>query len=152
MPHIHEKIDFTVEVFVVYQDRVLLRMHDKYKKWLSVGGHIELDEDPNEAAVREVREEVGLDVELYGSIPSKPDEHEKDLIPPVGLNRHRINATHEHVTLIYFARSTTDQLILSEDEKSDGCKWCTKEDLETMVLAPRIKQYALRALDELAYR
>ncbi len=62
MPHIHEKIDFTVEVFIVYDNKVLLRKHDKYKKWLSIGGHIELDEDPNQAAIREVKEEVGLDI------------------------------------------------------------------------------------------
>lgn len=52
MPHIHEKIDFTAEVFVVYKNKVLLRLHDKYKIWLSVGGHIELHEEPNQAAVR----------------------------------------------------------------------------------------------------
>ena len=45
MPHIHDKIDFTVEVFVVYKNKVLLRKHDKYKLWLSVGGHIELEDD-----------------------------------------------------------------------------------------------------------
>ena len=38
MSHIHEKIDFTVEVFIVHKSRVLLRMHDKYKKWMSVAG------------------------------------------------------------------------------------------------------------------
>ncbi|MFK5282779.1 NUDIX domain-containing protein, partial [Lacticaseibacillus paracasei] len=62
MAHIHEKIDFTVEVFIVHKDKVLLRMHDKFKFWLSIGGHIELDEDPIQAAYREVKEEVGLDV------------------------------------------------------------------------------------------
>lgn len=56
MAHIHYKNDFTVEVFVVHQDKVLLRLHDKYKIWLSVGGHIDLDEDPNKAAIREVKE------------------------------------------------------------------------------------------------
>ena len=40
LPHIHEKIDFTVEVFIVYKNKVLLRMHDKVKKWLGPGGHI----------------------------------------------------------------------------------------------------------------
>ncbi|MDP2642022.1 MAG: NUDIX domain-containing protein, partial [bacterium] len=64
MPHIHEKIDFTVEVFIVYKDKVLIRKHDKYDKWLAVGGHIELEEDPNQAAVSEEKEEVGLDIKL----------------------------------------------------------------------------------------
>jgi len=53
MSHIHEKIDFTVEVFIVYKNKVLLRMHDKHHRWLSVGGHIELDEDPIQAAMRD---------------------------------------------------------------------------------------------------
>ena len=56
MPHIHEKIDFTVGVFVVHKNKVLLRKHDKYHLWLDVGGHVELNEDPTEAAVREVKE------------------------------------------------------------------------------------------------
>ncbi len=47
MSHIHEKIDFTVDVFVVHENKVLLRMHDKYHLWLAPGGHIELHEDPN---------------------------------------------------------------------------------------------------------
>lgn len=44
MAHIHEKIDFVADVFIVYKDKVFLRMHDKLHVWLSVGGHIELDE------------------------------------------------------------------------------------------------------------
>lgn len=89
MPHIHEKIDFTVEVFIVYQNKVLLRMHDKYKKWMSVGGHIELHEDPVEAAHREVREEVGLEIELVGNEKIFHDfDHSRELTPPVALNCH----------------------------------------------------------------
>ena len=62
MPHMHEKIDFTVAVFVVDADRVLLVHHRRLCKWLPVGGHIELDEDPEAAALRDVLEESGLDV------------------------------------------------------------------------------------------
>jgi 8-oxo-dGTP pyrophosphatase MutT (NUDIX family) len=60
----NRSIDVTVEVFVVFRNRVLLRKHEKYGIWLSVGGHIEPDEDPNQAAVREVREEAGLEIAL----------------------------------------------------------------------------------------
>ena len=110
MPHIHEKIDFTVEVFIVFKDKVLLRMHDKYKIWLSVGGHIELDEDPNQAALREVKEEVGLEVVL--ATPEKilnlDTVHHKELIPPTFLNIHRINPEHQHIGLVYFATTKSD--------------------------------------------
>ena len=152
MPHIHEKIDFTAEVFIVYNDKVLLRKHDKYGIWLSVGGHIELDEDPNEAAIREVKEEVGLDVELYydDSYPLTQTDSFRGLIPPQFMNRHRINETHEHISLVYFAISKTDELILSETEKSDDCKWFTREDLEdkTLDLSDDVRMYALAALEK----
>jgi len=69
MPHIHDKIDFTVAIFVVQQAQVLLVHHRALDKWLPLGGHIELDEDPEQAALREVREESGLDVELLGERP-----------------------------------------------------------------------------------
>lgn len=64
MVHLNYYIDNTVEVLIFYEDKVLLRFHDKYEIWLSVGGHIEVDEDINQAALREVLEEVGLEVEL----------------------------------------------------------------------------------------
>ena len=154
MPHIHERIDFTVEVFVVYKNTVLLRMHDKYKKWLSVGGHIELDEDPNEAAVREVKEEVGLDVTLADNLrPFQKDTLEyRELIPPKFLNRHKISDTHEHITLIYFARARTDRLVIPENhEKSEEIKWFTKAELEKNQygISDTIRFYALKALEEL---
>ena len=129
MPHIHEKIDFTVEAFVVYKDRVLLRKHDKYHKWLSVGGHIELDEDPNQAAVREVKEEVGLDVILADDLlPFKKETGEyRELIPPKFLNRHRISDAHEHVTLTYFAAADTDEVQEPDDGEASGrCRWFAK--------------------------
>jgi 8-oxo-dGTP pyrophosphatase MutT (NUDIX family) len=151
MAHIHEKIDFTSEVFIVYRNKVLLRMHDKYRKWLSVGGHIELDEDPNEAAIREVKEEVGIDVSLWSGnqkfFIDKPDV--KEIVPPVFLNRHRVSDTHEHVTFIYFALSDSDNLTLSDDEISAECRWFTKSELETIELAPNIRCYASLALDTL---
>jgi hypothetical protein len=54
MAHIHEKIDFTVALFVVRGTEVLLVHHRKLNRWLPLGGHIELDEDPETAALREV--------------------------------------------------------------------------------------------------
>ena len=154
MPHIHEKIDFTAEVFIVYQDKVLLRQHDKYKKWLSVGGHIELDEEPNQAAVREVKEEVGLDITLHNEEDLSITEGHgyQELIPPEFMNIHKINDTHQHITLVYFAKSNTDQLVLSEDEKSDGCKWFSKEELDDQHygISEVIKKYAKTALQKLA--
>lgn len=150
MAHIHEKIDFTVETFIVYKDRVLLRFHDKYKFWCSVGGHIELEEDPNQAALREIKEEVGLDVELWkGQKRFHTTEPTFDnLIPPVGMNRHRASPGHEHVTLVYFATTQSDQLTL--EHPADECRWVSHAELDEMDLKENILEYARAALKTLA--
>lgn len=153
MPHIHDKIDFTVEVFLVYKNKVLLRKHDKYKIWLSVGGHIELDEDPNHAAIREVKEEVGIDIKLFGNI-KRTDKRPgyEELIPPNFLCRHKINDTHEHIVMTYFAKSPTNKISeLNEHEKSDDCKWFTNKELDNLTeINESVRYYAKSALSKLS--
>ncbi len=156
MAHIHEKIDFTAEVFVVHKNRVLLRKHDKYKIWLSVGGHIELDEDPNQAAVREVKEEVGLDVTLWDSrTQNNSDDTFTEIIPPVAMGRHAaIHPTsqdHVHVTMVFFASSDSDEITVEyEGDRSDEWRWLTVSELETLDLLPNVREYARRALQALS--
>lgn len=151
MPHINEKIDYCVEVFIVYKNKILLRMHDKYKIWLSVGGHIELDENPEQAAVREVKEEVGLDVKIVDSkiLPDDQDDY-KMLIAPRYLGSHYVNDVHKHTVFVYFAKADTDKIVdsVSDHEKSE-CKWVTKEELKSMNLRPNVLFYAEEALKEL---
>lgn len=155
MPHIHTapgQVDHTVEVFLVYKDRVLLRMHDKYNIWLSIGGHIELDEDPNQAAVREVREEVGLEANLFTHMntPHFVEDGYQELIPPIFLNRHRINPTHEHVTYTYFATTNSDKV--TPENAEDEWHWFTKAELEAAGsnIKDSIRHYALTALETLS--
>lgn len=152
MAHIHEKIDFTVDVFIVYQNKVLLRMHDKYAIWCAVGGHIELDEDPPIAALREVKEEVGLDVVLIGNPPldTGNDEGYVELLPPKYLNRHHAGKPHQHVSLVYFATTESDAVI--PESPTDEWRWLTREEIEgnALELKDNIRAYALAALAELS--
>lgn len=153
MAHIHDKIDYTVEVFIVHKNRVLLRMHDKYNKWLGVGGHVELNEDPNQAAIREAKEEVGMDIILDDRLKEfRQKDKTQELIPPFYLNKNRINKTHEHVTLIYFATTKSGKVNQdNSDEKSEECRWFSyKELLEDATISPNIKFYALKALEKLS--
>lgn len=146
MAHIHEKIDFTTDVFVVHGDRVLMRKHEKYHIWLGVGGHIELNEDPIEAAVREVKEEVGLDVRIIDTrMYTGTEEERAELIPPMGMNRHRVSDTHEHISLYYAALCDSDEVI--PENVDDEWKWCKSEELEELEgILPGIVFYAREAL------
>jgi 8-oxo-dGTP pyrophosphatase MutT (NUDIX family) len=150
MPHIHEKIDFTSAIFVVDFNRVLMVHHRKLDKWLPLGGHIELDEDPEQAALREAKEESGLDVELVGERPPTTGPGTRALIAPRFLDIHRISDTHEHIGLIYFARPKSGETTLAHEEHHD-IRWCAANDLESLEpkISDAVKWYALKAIAEL---
>src|ERR1017187_6153821 len=135
MAHIHEKIDFTVAIFVVHDGKILLIHHRKLDKWLPLGGHIELDEDPEQAALREAKEESGLDVELLGDRPPTTGPGTRALIAPRFLDIHRINETHEHIGMIYWARPKrgggAHAAELATEEHHD-IRWCALDDLDKL--------------------
>src|SRR5580698_3981938 len=131
MAHIHEKIDFTVAIFVVHAARVLIIHHRKLDKWLPLGGHIELDEEPEQAALREAKEESGLDVELLGERPPTTSPGTRALIAPRFLDIHRINETHEHIGMIYWARPINGALTLAAAEHHD-IRWCAEGELDSL--------------------
>ena len=151
MAHIHEKIDFTVAIFVVQDGRILLIHHRQLNKWLPLGGHIELDEDPEQAALREAREESGLEVELIGERPPTTGPGTRALIAPRFLDIHRINDTHEHIGLIYWARPKSGSLALAAGEHHD-IRWCSVADLETLepAMSSSVKWYCCKAIAELS--
>lgn len=153
MPHIHEKIDFTVEVYIVHKNKILLRMHDRFKIWLSVGGHIELDEDPVEAGIREVKEEVGLDVKIVGTVNDleKNEFEYREILVPRHVGRHKVNDVHDHVMFVYFATSDTDIIAqpVHEHEQAET-RWFSIEDLDKIDLSPNVRLYAREALKELS--
>lgn len=154
MAHIHEKIDFTASVYIVRDNTVLLHMHKKLGIWLPPGGHIELNEDPNEAVIREAKEETGLDIDLvghgktYGNSPYQP----RDLIPPRILNRHFFDAshTHEHVDMAFFAHAPQGEA--RPEEEGGIIRWFSKEEIESndVGIVEDVQAHALLALKELA--
>jgi 8-oxo-dGTP pyrophosphatase MutT (NUDIX family) len=149
MAHIHQKIDFTVAVFIVLRGKVLLVHHRKLNKWLPIGGHIELDEDPEQAAIREAKEESGLDVELLGERPPTSEPGTLALIAPRFLDIHRISETHEHIGMIYWARPLKGEMTLATEEHHDIC-WRGLEELDSLqpAMSGAVKWYCRKAIEE----
>jgi 8-oxo-dGTP pyrophosphatase MutT (NUDIX family) len=139
---------FTVAVFVVRQGRVLLHWHRKLGMWLPPGGHIERDELPDEAALREVLEETGIEVELVG-------ERREDVTDPMQLHRpagvqlEDIGPGHQHIDLIYFARPKGSPGIRDEFSR-DRVGWYAPEEWDGMAVNAEVRGWCERALDEAA--
>jgi len=159
MAHIHEKIDFTVAIFVVHGGKLLLIHHRKLNAWLPLGGHIELDEDPEQAALREAKEESGLEVTLLGERPPTTGPGTRALIAPRFLDIHRISDTHEHIGLIYWAQPKsaggTPALpgadVKCATEEHHDIRWCSAAELDTLQppMSAAVKWYCRKALEEI---
>ena len=117
---------FATSVYVYNREleKFLFLKHKKLKKWLQPGGHLEVNESPEECALREVYEETGLNVELVG----KRFPTENDLILPYAIQKNVINENHEHYDFIYLAISTQKEILLNIDE-SDAIRWFSKEEI-----------------------
>ena len=147
MAHIHELIDLTLSVYIVHKNKVLMIDHKTLGTWLPIGGHVELDEDTDEAIEREIKEESGLSVKLYGSRHKKLSENSKPLTVPQFIDIHRIEGKHRHLNLTFFAYSKSDKVKLASKEHND-IKWFTAKELKSrdLRIRPWIRIFALQAL------
>src|SRR6266496_3924538 len=135
--------DFTATTFVVHEDRTLLLHHRKLAMWLPPGGHIDPHELPDHAALREVREESGLEVELltHGYVLG----HVRVLPQPYCMLLEDISPGHQHIDLIYFARVSGGTLAHAERE-ARAARWYSWEDLADPEIAEDIRELGRRAI------
>ena len=136
---------FTVAVFVVREKKVLLHRHRKLGMWLPPGGHIERDELPDDAALREVFEETGLQVELVGERREDVSDPVQ-LYRPAGVQLENIGPGHQHIDLIYFAKPAGSTGI-HQDYSEDKVGWYGPEDWDDMPLNAEVRGWCERALE-----
>ena len=140
--------DFTVAVFVIWQGQVLLHLHPKLGLVLPPGGHIEPNESPDDAAIRETLEETGLRVTLIGELaPHSPEPNAPTpLVRPRGIQLEQISLGHEHLDLIYFAHPLEPIAIL------EPFFWADLEGLQSLAISLEVRQWCELALKELGSR
>ena len=120
---------------LIVQNRKLLVTKDK-GKYYTIGGAIQVNESTEDAVVREVREELGVEAQA-GQLAFVVENH----FEQAGIHYHNIEF-HYLVDLLEDA-----PLVMQEDTKQLPCRWIALDDLHTVDLKPAFLKSALPEWD-----
>jgi ADP-ribose pyrophosphatase YjhB (NUDIX family) len=123
------KRHFTATGFVVDGSRTLLHWHKRLQQWMPPGGHIEPDEDPVQAVLREIQEETRLATAVISTRDAAPFDYPQQLPPPYTILVEDIpgpDEPHKHIDMIYFCRVLDGTERLAEDPT---LRWMDIEEL-----------------------
>lgn len=138
---------FVVSAYAVREGRVLLIKHKKLGLWLAPGGHIDEGETPDEAALRELREETGLEADFV--VPRRgPDPAAggvEFLHPPQHVQVEAIPNHNHHIDSIYYLRARSGEVVPGAGE-SGVWRWHSLADLDEGHLTEEVRETARRAL------
>jgi len=119
---------YTVDIIIIQSGKVLLikRGHQPYEgKWALPGGFMDMDETPEQAAIRELEEETGLKVKrlqqfkTYGAIDRDP--------------RHRTIST-----VYYTILDDTKKTTLTAGDDAAEAEWFSLDNLPELAFDHRL--------------
>ena len=111
---------------------------------------IEGDETPDAAVKREAMEEAGIEIDIVGpkDVAGNVDGDVEVLISPDHIQLEEIDEVHQHIDLVYFARTKNKDIRLKEDEHHD-IKWFSDKDLDSPEITKNVRHFARKAIRDL---
>ncbi|HMB50812.1 MAG TPA: NUDIX hydrolase [Natronoarchaeum rubrum] len=146
---------FVATVYVVNDGATALHEHDKLDMWLPPGGHVDRDELPHETALREAREETGLEVSLLADADGPESETARSLPQPRQFLLEDINVTpegvgHQHVDFVYYGEvEHRDIAPAAGEQDADDWEWFAPADLRARAdeLADDVVEVGIDAIE-----
>lgn len=103
---------------IINNDKVLLIFERRRDYWGFPKGHVENNETEIETALREVKEETGLDVIIDENI-----RYESNYIVDGTINKQ----------VIYYLASSKNNRVIKQDSEIEKYKWCTFDEAEKLI-------------------
>ena len=138
--------------------RIGLIRHPRFGRMMIPGGHVEPEESPAEAAVREVAEETGLAVTLVSppAAPVPPGYRARLVAPPWWIAEYQVpadnhlNVAHVHVDHLYVALADGSAPALDPGAAAHPFGWYAAADLAGLEMFDDARVLALSLLGGLA--
>lgn len=102
------------------EEKTLLMYNKKLHKWLQPGGHIEGLETPEDACIREAKEETGIDIKVIGP------EFLDGKVEPIAVERY-VNSIGDMIDIQFLAIPLTHQISSPE---GNSVSWIGLHELE----------------------
>ena len=128
----NEVAHFTASAWIVNRSRtrVLMAWHNIYRSWSWTGGHADGEADLLAVAMREAREETGVqtiapvDERIFSVETLNVNGHEK---------RGRYVPCHLHMNVTYLLEADENEPLRVKPDENSGVRWMTPEELADSV-------------------
>ncbi|RJT04722.1 NUDIX hydrolase [Halococcus sp. IIIV-5B] len=145
---------FTTKVYIVNEGATALHEHPGLGLHLPPGGHVDRDELPAEAALREVREETGLNAELLCETADIEVPGGRPLAEPAYYLLYDVDVdsngevAHQHIDHIYFGRVSSREIVPTGHEApAKAWNWYMPNELRRSDFDPDTVQIGLEAIE-----
>lgn len=138
---------FTASAWVVNKERtkVLMIYHNIYKSWAWTGGHADGESDLLGTAVRELKEETGVEnVKVLDD-----DIFSLEIVCVNGhVKRGKYVSSHVHLNLTFLLEVDEKEALRTKEDENSGVKWVPIEEVEETSSERWVKSVIYRKLNE----
>lgn len=138
---------FTASSWVVNKERtkVLMIYHNIYQSWAWTGGHADGESDMLNVAVRELKEETGVEnVKVL-----TPDIFSLEIICVNGhVKRGKYVSSHVHLNCTYLLEVDEKETLKIKEDENSGVKWVKIEEVEKASSEPWMTEKVYQKLTE----
>lgn len=130
---------------ILHRGKILLFWHKKLGKWLFPGGHVEPNEDPMEAVIREAKEETGLDIRIMDAGKGPRLRYKEVFEPPRPLSiliekAHYAEGLHVHFDFVYLAKLGDAREIRAQEDEVGEFKWFGSKDVNLIETSEDVRE------------
>lgn len=128
------------------KDKALMAYHNIYNSWAWTGGHADGDSDFLEVAIREAKEETGINT-VY---PISKEIISLDILTVEGhIKRGKYVAPHLHLSITYLLQADENEKLMIKPDENSGVKWIPLDEIEIYSTEPYMIKVYKKIIDKI---
>lgn len=146
----NETAHFTASAWVVTPDRsrALMAYHNQYDSWAWLGGHADGETDLLAVALREVREESGVQKVR----PVSPEIYSLEILPVTQhIKRGKFVSPHLHLNVTYLLEADAHDALHCKPDENSGVRWFRPEEVCPAVSEPPMRVIYQKLMEKLMH-